>query len=1043
MYKFKTIDYRLSNQEYIFSLISMLEEGKYDFVYIPYSEFPALLMLDYILATNPHKFNADIFDYFKEAGKTERFGHEDILIISEDLVDRRGIVSKLGFSIKDVHLTQIQEQIRSGRKQGANGGRVLDLTVSDDSYKDIDILENIFGINKEVEIVVSDILSFSRYNEESSNLLDAIYLGDRPNEDKGVLIDGRVFEKEAVLDSLIRPLEATRVEYTYGILHDIVDMVGEDRVGEVGEIIDFTKETRVGLIPYESILADTINQFEGLILELDTYTRDYLEVNIVSIEEGYREYSLKGDINYYTLADRFTYVYIENHDDYILASRPNELEGTIVDFQGDFERYYNAEMSNINMFVGYESQTEVTSILKGMRPNELEGYFEESRLFKKETKASLVSAIGTNREGGGEGSLEILTIFNKDDVKEVILESVITSSEETEKLAELSYFRVSESDAEYEIGLVHTIYSDLMRDRYGVELVHEKASKYVLDKVALENLLYGIKESIGTGVIETIYILDRDGGHGSRYIISLLGGFINEREATLEDFHIGNRFDERLSILIPDLLVDTDKEKDAILELSLLVDKEKDVFLHEDEKFIREFLPSGYIWYAKDSVREKHGEGILEFLFNSTKELGYDAVTDLVSYYGDYGEKGILEFSLNSVKELGYDAVIDLVNYYGNYEEDRQVYILQDSSIDSREVGGKGVKFDLVFSTSNNLREGKYEYLIEAVEPRKKLLKSWLDEFRRDGDKDLTLDFYARGVRDGSRDLERYYMDVANRYLRKDLEIYDSLDGGQIKRRNKLDRDTLIEDVIVPITKLLDKDTTVVDGEIYRLNPLLKFNLDEYDYGKDGFIDYSHEFFEKFKEAFKQEQEIGQGLMYDYSDILEEGMDVEHWEVGYAIPEDYDPLDPFNPYYPWAEERNDYSLVQAEEWEQVQGDWELDKSNATIKANEGGGILVTKKHYGDFKFKFRTQLGYMPDCRTGFIFRYDDINNYYKFTLSSGNTPFELVQVIDGRERKIASPIAPFFMDGGSWHVVDISLVEDRLTIYVDGRLQYDLILES
>src|SRR5690606_2760163 len=181
---------------------------------------------------------------------------------------------------------------------------------------------------------------------------------------------------------------------------------------------------------------------------------------------------------------------------------------------------------------------------------------------------------------------------NKDDVKDVSLESVITTSEETEKSTELSYFRISESDAEYEVGLVHTIYSDLMRNRYGVELAHEKASKYVLDKVALENLLYGIKESIGTGVIETIYILDRGGGHGSRYIISLLGDFINERETTLEDFHIGNRFDERLSILIPDLLADTDKEKDAILELSLLVDKEKDVFLHEDERFIREFLPS-------------------------------------------------------------------------------------------------------------------------------------------------------------------------------------------------------------------------------------------------------------------------------------------------------------------------------------------------------------------------------------------------------------------------------------------------------------------
>lgn len=40
-------------------------------------------------------------------------------------------------------------------------------------------------------------------------------------------------------------------------------------------------------------------------------------------------------------------------------------------------------------------------------------------------------------------------------------------------------------------------------------------------------------------------------------------------------------------------------------------------------------------------------------------------------------------------------------------------------------------------------------------------------------------------------------------------------------------------------------------------------------------------------------------------------------------------------------------------------------------------------------------------------------------------------------------PIAPFYMSGGSWHNIDISHLEDRLTVYVDGRLQYDLVLES
>lgn len=996
MYKFKTIDYRLSNQEYIFSLLSMQDEDKYDFIYVPYSEFPALLMLDYVLATNPHEFNAELFKYFHEVGKSEKYSRKDILIISKDLADRDSIVNKFGVFIKDAHLSQIQEQIKSGRKQVADGGKILDLTASSGRYREVDILHDILGINEEREIVFSNIYSFLRDNKELANLSNVMYLSNRIDENKGKLLDGKIFEKEILLGSLIYPIEAYRLRYNYGVVHNSMDMVGEDRVSEITELEELKREECIRVVPHKDIPARALNQFEGLLSKLDTYSRDFLRIDVTSAIEGYREYILRGEINYYILAERLSYISTWSDTDYILALRINELGSTIVDFQRDFESFHDAELGIVNLYNRDELYTDVIATCEGVRYCEWGGYLDDLELlFEKKIKGDLIAIKDVGREGVGEGYLSTLTIFDKEEIKDVILENIISSSGETEKIAELNYTSFSETDVEHEVELVYMASSDLLHDRYGAILIHEVATKYVLDEVAMESILYGIKESMGAGTITIIRTSEREKGYDSRL---------------LENFYIGDRFKEHLSILISDVLAD--KEKDVELEFNSLVDKEKDTLLISDDRYSREFLSLGHLWYDTNYIIERHGEGVLEFVFTSTKELGYD-------------------------------AVIDLMNLCGGHGENRQVYTLRESFISTREVGGKGLSFDLMLSSSDSFREGKCEFLINAVKPRKKLIKSWLDKFERGGKKDLALDFYKKGIKDSTKDLERFYIDIAERYIRKDLEIFDSLEGGEIKRINKLDRDISTKDANIPITKLVDKDTTIVDGLIYRVEPLLKFNLEDYDYEKDGFIDYDTRYSEKFKNAFIEEQVASQGLMYDYSDILKEGMEVEHWEVGYAIPEDYDPLDPFNPYYPWAEERNKHSIVQEEEWEEIQGEWELDKGNAAIIAKEGGGLLTTKQAYGDFKFKFRTQLGYMPDCRTGFIFRYDDINNYYKFTLSSGNNPIDLIQVIDGRERRIASPIAPFFMDGGSWHTVDISLVEDRLVIYVDGRLQYDLVLES
>ena len=374
-----------------------------------------------------------------------------------------------------------------------------------------------------------------------------------------------------------------------------------------------------------------------------------------------------------------------------------------------------------------------------------------------------------------------------------------------------------------------------------------------------------------------------------------------------------------------------------------------------------------------------------------------------------------------------------------------------------RETFDEGIIEDIVLSGIGSYREGIEESLIDATKPRKKLLKSWLGDWRREKKEKIIFDLDIQGVGDISKRLKKYNIDLYKRdvvldlvksgldlYERdkgKDLTVNSDLVSADIKRRNRLDR--TVSQLEGNIFRLRDMESTaVLDGIRDKQKPLLKFELGNFDFGKDVTIEES-EFFDKYKEAVIEKQKIGQSLMYDYSNILEEGMEVEHWKVGYAIPDHYDPKDPFNPYYPWAEERNKYSLVQEEEWEQLQGAWELDRSNAEIKSLEGGGLLLTKKLYGDFKFSFNVQLGYEPNDRVGFVFRYKDVNNYYKIILSSGSSPIELIQLIDGQERKVAMPIAPFYMSGGSWHNIDISHLEDKLTVYVDGRLQYDLVLES
>ena len=68
---------------------------------------------------------------------------------------------------------------------------------------------------------------------------------------------------------------------------------------------------------------------------------------------------------------------------------------------------------------------------------------------------------------------------------------------------------------------------------------------------------------------------------------------------------------------------------------------------------------------------------------------------------------------------------------------------------------------DLTLAEFDTVREGEVESPIYATVPKKKLLKSWLDELERDRKKELTLKFYIDSLRDGGKDLEKIYTNIS------------------------------------------------------------------------------------------------------------------------------------------------------------------------------------------------------------------------------------------------------------------------------------------
>jgi hypothetical protein len=210
---------------------------------------------------------------------------------------------------------------------------------------------------------------------------------------------------------------------------------------------------------------------------------------------------------------------------------------------------------------------------------------------------------------------------------------------------------------------------------------------------------------------------------------------------------------------------------------------------------------------------------------------------------------------------------------------------------------------------------------------------------------------------------------------------------------------------------------------------------------------------EELKKAFLQQTSLAQSFVYDYnSDVLQQGNDPEFWEGGYAVPEPYDPQDPFNDYYPWAEDLNNDEL-DVDDWVRFGGgsNWDRNRSLKTFHCKDNSED-VTGYYRNDFThtdYVFETDFkvdASTDDDAAGIVFRYIDDQNYYMFMVTGGdvdgslgiNRPMQLIRITNGSAAMMGSPMSPFTWVRGSWQHLKVSVIGDRIQVWVNGRMQYD-----
>ncbi|WP_309142199.1 family 16 glycoside hydrolase [Brevibacillus sp. MS2.2] len=196
-------------------------------------------------------------------------------------------------------------------------------------------------------------------------------------------------------------------------------------------------------------------------------------------------------------------------------------------------------------------------------------------------------------------------------------------------------------------------------------------------------------------------------------------------------------------------------------------------------------------------------------------------------------------------------------------------------------------------------------------------------------------------------------------------------------------------------------------------------------------------------------EEIGQGLVYDYSDdVLEAEHDPEHWSGGFSVPEVYDPHDPFNAYYPWTTDMNALAMGQ-DNWTRFgSGTWEHNRDQGTFTHPKGSsgmsGFIRNDFTYTDYQFEVDFKVDEPADGDSaGIVFKYHNAQNYWMFVVSDGSAsgmprPMQLFKVENGRSIMYSTPMNPFAWEKEKWYTLRVWVTGNRIRVWVDHNLQYD-----
>lgn len=1106
-YRFKVVDYYISNQTYIFKIQTIINEQKYKFLYIPVNEFPTIMMMTHILAKGGDGFSIDIFDFLNRnlATVLNKYKAEDILLLNGDIVEKGIIANKNGVFSRDIPFSASVEMIKHTHIRDAKESNQLN-KVTVRNQRDIDIkyessglldnskkshLSNLTSMSLSRDLSADVTVSISTKLDNFRNSYLSNIISTTLSRDLSVSVIGGILVNldDIRYVAMLQNIDGCRSDNEglqqldrVGYIRDDYQNVYSSRIlnyksikevdflcigsaelysqrlaelatgwglvrydmvnGDLVKLISYIRSTQNSAIIPDNLMSERItkhgdvftelgillveksgvhvDKLDGFILDNERFTSSQIGIGI-STEDLYGEIEYSEPFSIYN--NRESYLHL------ILNLGVEELRINLVGVTGS-SKYNDVELLNVvesvvgskdcvTILGSYNGSKDIKYVDYSNLENALWGSFKNSYVGKFDT-LYMDSNMLTEYISGLYGDVDKLVSVDKSTIIDKWVEGNFTDYLNI-------YLGGSETvgDSSFSLYGSRDFIEYVFPEKIGFGVSENSRQSVIYFISAIEKELVGNVDIDMDGVrdeanLGTIFKLNL--GDYEKSMLFNLDSYLYREFEQLSIVHGLSLIDyEKSTVLTQNMYSRGGNEHLGMIQLLNMIDLEKATAQHLNRYISREF----------EYFSLNHNMGVTNFEsvaeFSSLKFFARDVVVN-----GD-----LIFKHLGMVDRFSNISILSLKDF-NRLEDTKGVFLsCNHSSTRDKELIGDISKF------------------MEAKEPRKLLLKSYLEIGKREK-MFLDIVWQPKGFRDKESLLNKVVVPLGKRDKYENsknvYKFYGLLDGLreielnlELEYTNKVSKrqrggasDIEITNKLSGIRqsiKELDKDYEVSTDKYHDVEKIRGITSDKF---KDTKL-ITSDSIDKFMDTTNLVDSTGKGLLYNYSNIIEDGMDVEDWDEGYAIPEDYNPKDPFNPYYPWTDILNDLELTQEVEWE---GEWDIDKEQISIGTNHQGTFL-TEINGEDYKFRFDVKVGNLDECRTGFVFNYIDDSNYYKFTLSSGPIPFLLTQVINGEERLVASPIESYFLDSGSSHGVEIERIEDRLIIYTDGRIQYDLVIEG